>query len=90
MCLCAFAAPPWGAAAIKDCEARINRVILGHLNEAMSTCILIGWIVKPDAVIREVEKNGENFSRKGLYIVMIRYVAPVLICLILLASFGII
>ncbi len=58
---------------------------------AVLTCILIGWVVKPDVIINEVTQNGEyKFSRKGLYIVMIRFVAPVLLVFLLLQSLGII
>jgi len=56
---------------------------------ALATCILIGWILKPDSVISEVTKNGESFRRKGLYRIMIRYVSPVFIVVILLISLGI-
>ena len=56
---------------------------------AISTCILIGWIVKPKTIIDEATKNGEKFGRKYLYIAMIRYIAPVLLCLLLLGSFGV-
>lgn len=51
------------------------------------TCILIGWVAKPKAAIEEITRNGEKFGRKGLYIVMIKYIAPVLLVLILLSSF---
>ncbi len=41
---------------------------------AILTCILIGWVVKPDVIINEVTGNGEyKFSRKGLYVVMMRF-----------------
>ena len=56
---------------------------------ALATCILIGWILKPDSVISEVTKNGEPFRRKGLYRIMIRYISPVFIVVILLISLGI-
>ncbi|MBR1739715.1 MAG: sodium-dependent transporter [Ruminococcus sp.] len=56
---------------------------------AISTCILIGWIVKPKTVIDEVTKNGEKFRRKPLYVAIIKFVAPVLLFLLLLGSFGI-
>ena len=56
---------------------------------AICTCILIGWVAKPKTVIDEVTLNGEKFGRKWLYIIMIKYVAPVLLTLILLGSFGI-
>lgn len=56
---------------------------------AIATCILIGWVVKPDTVIDEVTLNGEQFGRKKLYIVMVKFVAPVLLALLLLSAVGI-
>jgi NSS family neurotransmitter:Na+ symporter len=56
---------------------------------AIGTCILIGWIVKPKLIIDEVEKSGCKFSRRSLYIVMIRYVAPALLVILLLKSIGV-
>lgn len=57
---------------------------------AIGTCVLIGWIVKPETVIDEATKNGEKFGRKPLYIAMIKYIAPVLLFILLLGSLGII
>ena len=56
---------------------------------AILTCILVGWVVKPKTIIDEVTLNGEKFGRKTLYVVMIKFVAPVLLLIILLGSFGI-
>jgi NSS family neurotransmitter:Na+ symporter len=56
---------------------------------AIGTCLLIGWIVKPKTVIDEVEKNGEKMGRKILYKVMIKFIAPILLIIILLKSFNI-
>ena len=56
---------------------------------AISTCILIGWVVKPKTVIDEATKNGEKFYRKPMYIVMIKFITPVLLAILLLGSFGI-
>lgn len=56
---------------------------------AIGTCILIGWVVKPKLIIDEVEKTGCKFGRKGLYVVMIRYIAPVLLIILFLKSVGI-
>lgn len=55
---------------------------------AIGTCVLIGWIVKPGVVIEEAEKSGCRFGRKGLYMLMIRFVAPVLLVILLLKSLG--
>lgn len=54
------------------------------------TCILIGWVVKPQTIIDEVEKNGTKMSRKKLYVVMIKYIAPVMLFILFLKSIGII
>lgn len=56
---------------------------------AIGTCILIGWIVKPGVIIEEVEKSGCRFGRKKLYVVMVKYIAPVLLVILLLKSLGI-
>lgn len=56
---------------------------------AIGTCILVGWIVKPTTVIDEVEKSGSKFGRKKLYIIMIKYIAPILLVILLLKSLGV-
>lgn len=55
---------------------------------AFLTCILIGWVAKPKTVIDEVEQGGVKFGRRLLYIVMIRFVAPIMLFLLLLQAFG--
>lgn len=57
---------------------------------AIGTCFLIGWFLTPDTVIGEATKNGEKFGRKNLYIVMIRFISPILLCVLFLGSLGII
>ena len=52
--------------------------------------ILIGWVVKPDVIIEEVTQGKIKFGRRGLYVVMIKYVVPVLLLILLLNSFGLI
>ena len=56
---------------------------------AIGTCILVGWIIKPKIIVNEVEKNECRFGRKKLYVVMIRYITPVLLVILLLKSLGI-
>lgn len=57
---------------------------------AIATCILVGWILKPKMIIEEVTKNGESFGRKKLYVVMLKYVTPVMLLVLLLKAVGII
>lgn len=56
---------------------------------AFLTCILIGWVLKPKTVIDEVEKNGNKMGRKKLYVIMLKYVAPIFLILLLLQTLGI-
>ena len=56
---------------------------------SIGTCILIGWIVKPKVIIDEVEKTGCKFGRKRLFIVMIKYIAPVFLIALFVRAVGI-
>lgn len=55
---------------------------------ALTTCLLIGWVVKPQVIIDEVTYGGHKFGRKKLYVIMVKYIAPVLLFILLLKSFG--
>ena len=55
---------------------------------ALLTCILVGWIVKPKAIIDEVTLGGYKFKRRALYIAMIKVVVPILLFVLLLQSMG--
>jgi NSS family neurotransmitter:Na+ symporter len=57
---------------------------------ALLTCILIGWVVGPKVIIDEVELGGRRFGRKKLYLVMIRFVAPIMLALLLVRSVGLV
>ncbi len=52
---------------------------------ALITCILVGYVIKPKAIIEEIEIGGK-FKRKALFTVMIKYIAPVFIVAILIFS----
>ena len=56
---------------------------------AIATCILIGWVVKPKTVIDEVTLGGEKFGRQGLYVIMVKYITPVLLVVLLAKSLNI-
>ena len=57
---------------------------------SIGTCILIGWILKPETIVKEATKNGEKFGREKLYKVMIKYITPVLLLVLLLKALGVI
>lgn len=64
-----------------------NNVLMPFV--AICTCILFGWIVKPRLLIGEMRMNGYAFHRKTLYIIMLRYVVPILLVILLIGAFGI-
>ncbi len=51
---------------------------------ALLTCIFVGWIIKPKTLIDEVRISAP-FKPAGAWSVMIKYVAPVLVIIILVA-----
>ena len=53
---------------------------------ATATCVFVGWVLKPQAVIDEVEECGRKFKSKGLYVVMVKYVAPAFMVAILVSE----
>ncbi len=61
---------------------------------ALITCIFVGYFIKPQALIDEVETDNARFKSKKLFVIMVKYIAPIFILLILISSvlnaFGII
>ena len=55
---------------------------------AIATCILIGWLLKPQSLLEEIKLGGCRFGREKLYVVMLKYVTPVMLFFLLLQSFG--
>ncbi len=52
---------------------------------ALLTCIFVGYVLKPKALIEEIELTGP-FKAKMLFTVVIKYIAPICIILILVSS----
>ncbi|MDO4478315.1 MAG: sodium-dependent transporter [Lachnospiraceae bacterium] len=82
-----FTLPTGAVAQVLDILDYLSNSILMPI-VAISTCILIGWILGPKTVIDEVTRNGEKMNRKGLYIVMVKYLAPVLLTVLFLTALG--
>ena len=57
---------------------------------SIATCIFVGWVVKPKAIIDEVTLSGEKFGREKLYVVMVKYITPVLLFFLLLQALGVV
>ena len=54
---------------------------------ALGVCIFTGWIWKPENAVREIELDGKPFKLAKVYGVLVKYVAPISILLIIVASF---
>ena len=52
---------------------------------ALLTCIFIGWFVGPKVIIDEVRESSE-FKWATAWTIMIKYIAPVLVVVILVAN----
>lgn len=52
---------------------------------AFLTCIFVGYVIKPKTLTDEIESSGK-FKRKKMFVVIIKYIAPICIILILVSS----
>lgn len=74
-------------AQILDIFDYISNNILMPLVSA-GTCILVGWVLGPETIIAEIVKNGESFGREKVFAFMIRYVAPIMLAVLLFKAIG--
>ncbi len=50
---------------------------------AILTCVFVGWIIKPKELVDEVKESSE-FKAEKAWVVMVKYIAPVLVAVILI------
>ena len=55
---------------------------------ALGSCLFVGWAWKPKNAIREIEMDGKPFRLKKVYSFLVRYLAPISIIIIIVASFA--
>lgn len=75
---------PLGMTLLDFCDFLSNSVMMPIV--AFLTCIFVGYVIKPKAIIEEAEVNG-TFKNKKFYTVIIKYIAPV--CLIAILIFAV-
>ncbi len=66
------------------CDFITNSVLMPVT--AAATCLFVGWILKPETIVAEVEAEGNAFKAKHLYGVMVKYFAPALVIAILVSE----
>lgn len=80
--------PNGSVAQLLDLMDYISNSFMMPFISLLST-ILIGWIVGPQWIVDEMEYGGFVFKRKKLYIVMIKYIVPLMMFVLFLQSTGI-
>lgn len=53
---------------------------------AILTCVFVGYVIKPKAIEEEILVSSGRFKSKKLYTVVLKYIAPVLLVAICIAS----
>ena len=53
---------------------------------AAATCVFVGYVLGPKAVVDECQAEGAVFKARGLYHAMVKYFAPILVVAILVSE----
>ena len=53
---------------------------------ALLTCVFVGWVLTPQAIIAECEAEGHVFKAKGFYSFLVKYIAPAFVGAILVSE----
>lgn len=56
---------------------------------ALLSSIFVGWVIKPSWIAEEMERGETKFRRKQLYVVMVKYILPIVMLILFLQSTGI-
>ena len=49
-------------------------------------CVFVGWILSPKRILAECQRSGERVGFRLFYVIMVRFVAPILIVAILISE----
>ena len=66
------------------CDYISNNIMMPVV--AVLTCVFVGYVIKPQAIIEEVELSN-TFKKKKLFELSIKFFAPVCIFIILVSQF---
>lgn len=75
---------PLGMAILDAFDFVTNSVMMPII--AIFTCILVGFVIKPAAIIDEVKDTDGTFKSEKLFVVMIKWVCPIFLTVILACS----
>ncbi|MBR4617537.1 MAG: sodium-dependent transporter, partial [Kiritimatiellae bacterium] len=49
-------------------------------------CVFVGWVLSPKRILAECQRSGERVGFRLFYVIMVRFVAPILIGAILVSE----
>lgn len=76
---------PFGMSILDAMDFISNSVLMPIV--AVLTCVFVGFVIKPKAVIEEVESSDHGkFKGKAMFTVMIKWIAPICLIAILISS----
>jgi len=50
-------------------------------------CIFVGWVLKAEEAVKEIESSGVKFKLAGLWCFLIKYIVPIAIFIVLINSY---
>lgn len=74
---------PCGLPALEFFDASMN--VLTPVVAAL-ICIFVGWVLRPKRILAECRRDGGNVGFKLFYVVMVKFVAPILVLAILVSE----
>ena len=74
---------PCGLPALEFLDASMN--VLTPVVAAL-ICVYVGWVLRPRRILAECQRDGSAVGFKVFYVVMVKFVAPVLVLAILVSE----
>ena len=74
---------PCGLPALEFFDSSMN--VLTPIVAAL-TCLFVGWTLRPKRILAECRRDGSHIGFKLFYVVMVRFVAPILVLAILISE----
>ena len=74
---------PCGLPALEFFDTSMN--VLTPIVAAL-ICVFAGWVLRPKRILAECRRDGSNVGFKLFYVVMVKFVAPILVLAILVSE----
>ena len=75
---------PFGIPALDFFDFSMNSVLMPIV--AALTCYFVGWVLSPKRILAECQRHGGAVGFKYFYIVMVKFIAPLLVLSILVSE----